>query len=416
MRKTIALKDNLKVLKPAYYDRFSCIGGECGSTCCANWDILLTKKEYLRTKETPLCHSVEKEQGRVFKRLRNNDSNGGYVKVHLDERGLCPLLTEDGLCGLQLNYGHQMLSKTCQEFPRKRALAAGHMVETLSLGCEAVLGLLFEYPDGVPLVAEERKQDVESLQYLDEEQRPVFRYYPQLFLLSHLILQEKSMPMPDRLLYLGFVLQDVDRLERQGEEEKIPQRIQEAMAAMGEGAVEMFAQVKGQKVLQILRAMEIMQILFLSTNKLDRQLLMRIMENLKLTHNIEKTNHIISGTLTVNIGVVEAAEQSFSAFLGERSYIMENIIVAWFTDLNFPFCLKDMSIWENYLLFVGLAQMLHFMAVGYMGTDGTMDDFIRIITMCSRNLTHNRNRMEKLVAYLKKEEMDSLAYMAILLK
>ncbi|MGB8454189.1 MAG: hypothetical protein WCD89_17895 [Anaerocolumna sp.] len=43
----------MKILKPHYYDEFTCIGGECPDTCCAGWNIEVDKKSAEIYKNVP---------------------------------------------------------------------------------------------------------------------------------------------------------------------------------------------------------------------------------------------------------------------------------------------------------------------------------------------------------------------------
>lgn len=41
----------MKVLKPFYYDEFSCIAGECIDSCCIGWKIDIDKKVIINIKK-----------------------------------------------------------------------------------------------------------------------------------------------------------------------------------------------------------------------------------------------------------------------------------------------------------------------------------------------------------------------------
>ena len=78
------------------------------------------------------------------------------------DSGVCPLLREDCLCGLQVEKGPEALPAVCQTFPRSKSYAAsGYLERSLSPACEGVLELLWNLPDGVefrsdPLPKKER--------------------------------------------------------------------------------------------------------------------------------------------------------------------------------------------------------------------------------------------------------------------
>ena len=58
------------------------------------------------------------------------------------ENGLCPFLSESGLCHIVSEYGDEYTPKTCRQYPREPHLFQGRVEHNLNLGCPAVIDLL----------------------------------------------------------------------------------------------------------------------------------------------------------------------------------------------------------------------------------------------------------------------------------
>ena len=103
----------MKTIKPDFYDTFQCTADKCTFTCCQEWKIAVDEKTEEKWKNYPnpdqeskmLCESVtEKDDTRI---------------IALNREKKCPFLDDNRLCKLVTNYGEEILSKTCQTFPRQ---------------------------------------------------------------------------------------------------------------------------------------------------------------------------------------------------------------------------------------------------------------------------------------------------------
>lgn len=118
-------------------DTFSCTGAECSASCCsAGWDIdvddeTLEKWQGLDadSNEFGLLESITSKQ----------DSNKKYLK-QIDNQ--CIHFSVEGLCKIQLKFGHEYLPKTCQEYPRISWYFEKYRVDSLNLSCPEVAKLL----------------------------------------------------------------------------------------------------------------------------------------------------------------------------------------------------------------------------------------------------------------------------------
>ena len=112
----------MDLLKPDYYDDFSCIADKCTISCCREWKINVDDVTYRKWKavqppeDVPghrsslQAYTIKKEGSRIMKMTEDHD---------------CPFLAESRLCRLVSAYGDQVLSETCQIFPREIHILRG---------------------------------------------------------------------------------------------------------------------------------------------------------------------------------------------------------------------------------------------------------------------------------------------------
>ena len=128
----------MDLLKPDYYDDFSCIADKCTISCCREWKINVDDVTYRKWKavqppeDVPghrsslQAYTIKKEGSRIMKMTEDHD---------------CPFLAESRLCRLVSAYGDQVLSETCQIFPREIHTFKGHEEAAMMPCCPAVLDI-----------------------------------------------------------------------------------------------------------------------------------------------------------------------------------------------------------------------------------------------------------------------------------
>ncbi len=132
------------ICKPGFYDKFSCIGGACEFTCCMEWKIYVDDKTAETWKHTGIpAASVKRNRYGQAKDnlLKVTEFKEGSRVIALDSHKKCPLLNEEGLCDLVIEQGDEMLSETCQVFPREKHVFADRTELSLMPCCPAVIDL-----------------------------------------------------------------------------------------------------------------------------------------------------------------------------------------------------------------------------------------------------------------------------------
>lgn len=193
----------MNILKPEFYDRFSCVGSACPLTCCGGWCITIdekTRKKY------------RKMGGKIAKFAKKNINYSEEIKdnvVDLQEsQGACPLLNEKQLCEVVLQKGVDALSNTCKIYPREQVASFDTQEKYLTLGCPQVVKLLFENKGKITFYLQEDAA-------IDMENIPV---YNDLLLINLKVremiadfLQREEFPFWFREFYGAYVLEKIQK-------------------------------------------------------------------------------------------------------------------------------------------------------------------------------------------------------------
>lgn len=117
----------MQVFAPLYYNDFKCIADKCTHSCCIGWEIDIDE-DTLRTYEEAIGEyheliraSIDYTDAPHFK-LSANDRC-----AHLDDRGLCKIITE---CG------EDLLCDICREHPRFYNLNSRGLEVGIGMSCE----------------------------------------------------------------------------------------------------------------------------------------------------------------------------------------------------------------------------------------------------------------------------------------
>lgn len=130
------------LLSPSYYKNFTCINSSCKDNCCrGGWEIDIDDEtaNYYLIQTGPcgdLLKSVISHTDEYCFKLKDNH---------------CPLLTDDGLCGIYDMLGPDHLGYVCDQFPRFSEYYGSIKETGIGLACEeaARLILFTDYPSSL---------------------------------------------------------------------------------------------------------------------------------------------------------------------------------------------------------------------------------------------------------------------------
>ncbi|MCI8284770.1 MAG: hypothetical protein HFE90_05810 [Firmicutes bacterium] len=407
-----------KNLRPSYYDDFQCIGEKCRISCCKNWNITFDKKDYLSLKKLKRSPELSELMDHAMRRLRRGD----IAKIHYAEfelsDGICPLLAESGLCNLQLEKGHKALPEVCRIFPRlERYYHSGYMQQSLSPACEAVLDLLWNLPDGIEFRTSPLSADaIRNLS--DQNPSPMLSHAYDIQSLCIDILQDRRLPLPQRIILMGARLQELTK-----ENTDIPAWISKTRAILSDSNV--ITQYKNltvndrSKILRVSSCCKTL-ILIMNTESAFKNHFISILKSL----NPDETENI-----SFNMSMYSQAESAFNEAFGNKEYFFENLTVSLMFHIKMPNLNSPEELWKSYVNFCNLYSLYRFVSVLSAITrlpplpgesedtapePGSREALFQTTVMISRSMIHNQQRSADLRDDFFKNESSSLAHMAIL--
>ena len=190
--------------QPQYVREFVCDGAKCPNNCCRrNWNIEVDGETYARYANL---------KPELLDLLARDDATGKfYMRQHP-----CPLLTDGGLCRLQLEHGEDFLSLVCRTYPRQTFSFGKFFERSLSLTCPlaAEMILFTDEPLGFELVEVSEKVHGGKIIFVDEMHVPesLFAHVVEIQIAMISILQRRTLSIDQRLIVLGFFLDRLDEI------------------------------------------------------------------------------------------------------------------------------------------------------------------------------------------------------------
>lgn len=123
----------MKQYKPAYFDQFSCLAGDCPDSCCQLWEVAVDDKSADSYRSLP---------GQLGQDLRKALRQEDGLNLMTIVQGRCPMWQLDGLCRIQAQLGEQALCQTCREFPRLTHDYGDFIERGLELSCPEAARLI----------------------------------------------------------------------------------------------------------------------------------------------------------------------------------------------------------------------------------------------------------------------------------
>ncbi len=119
--------------KQTGFNEFHCIADRCPKSCCEGWQIIIDEESLNRYA---LVSGPFSEQLRTGIDYRES--------CFLQHAGRCSMLSETGLCKLQIALGEVYLCDTCRKYPRHEEKFFNLREYSLSLSCPEAVRMLTE--------------------------------------------------------------------------------------------------------------------------------------------------------------------------------------------------------------------------------------------------------------------------------
>lgn len=223
-RKCNIMKESHAYLIPDYYPHFACKMGSCRTACCEGWPITVSMQDYFHLLGVD-CSPELRRRLDCSMHLLEHPSQEAYAQINPRYDGNCPMRLEDGRCAIHAELGDSSLSAVCRLYPRGPR-AEGDYECSCANSCEAVIELLFSRTAPLTFQTMPLEFDLPQptgrtvfFETVGREQEIRLHFIRQI--------QDRSLPMPQRIMKLGLVLKSFEEALNERAAEKIDLLLQE---------------------------------------------------------------------------------------------------------------------------------------------------------------------------------------------
>lgn len=392
----------MKVLKPIYFEEFSCVGGNCRDTCCAGWTIQI---------DDETCKKYQQVIGEFGEKLNKSISYENGSKFILNKDMSCPFLNKDYLCDIYINIGQEKLCNTCKVYPRVTRRYDDIIQQDLSLSCPEVARILVKNNNAIEFCLDEN-EDVDT-DMITIEKNILFNSLITGRGLSVDLMQRRDIPLWTRI-YLCLNVADkmqthIDMQEYKEIKKTIAPFQQDNYIREYVDALEGFPVNISIKLLQYRTLIDIISRINIENKNFFKSFYKYYHETMNFITKFED-----SETEKILLGM----SQSFDNYYKEKDYIYENYTVYYLFHF-YMLAYKNEDVYK-YLLVMAegyslmrLFAMVHWYNNGYHLSD---DEQIDILYSYSRVIEHTEKCIEFIYEQIKENGLDKMAYLAALLR
>lgn len=400
------MKENMVVLKPQYMNEFQCIGAACSDTCCSGWKVYIDKQTYKKYKKIR-----DKElAGKITKYIKeeSNTPVGNVACIQTNEAAC--VFHQDGLCEIQLKYGEEYLSETCLTYPRVFNIVDQQVELSADLSCPEAARLALLNKDLMQFDLTEEMQDIRhrSKQKINTSQDVWSTCFWEIRTFTIEILQNRSLTVPDRMVFLGLFCERLDSVSSSGNRSQILDVVTEFKRRLNSPTLKSeIDKLPKTSQLQLKLLIEILQTQTNVRHERFHNYYNEVLQAFDLK-SVDKD------TVTK---YTEGNNEYYIPFTIEHSYILENYLVNQVFHRLFLFK-ADSNIYEEFLLLTILFCMLRFylQGVAVFNKGLTPEKAVDIIQVFSKSIEHSSNYLNLVTNKVMDIPFDKWALLIVLLK
>ena len=401
-----------KVLRPNYFEKFRCIGGDCEETCCAGWKIDIdrkTYKTYMKCKDVKMRKILE----RSIKRNRKSKSDHNYASFKLID-GKCTFLNEDNLCDIYIKLGEKSMCYTCKIYPRKYNYVNEITQQGLTLSCieAAKLVLMNKETMEFDLVETNQKQTLFS-KILKSNRGNNFleNNFEEMREFSIDIVQNRKFSIEERLIILGLFCKDLNNILENNI--SISNLINKYNDYISKGYYEnILEKINIEKTIDA----QLSLLVLLSKNIVFNKVIVHekyfynlseMIKGLKLNDNIDDCK----------ANFVKVYDKEYKNFICDKEYIYENYLVNYMFNELFPYNVED-NISKSYITLIVNFVMIKLNAIGlcaYYKENMSEYKLVELIQSYSKSMLHEDDLNIRIQEYLKSTNQDTINHMILMI-
>lgn len=397
--------------QPRYFGNFHCTGPECKDNCCYGWSIAWKASEVEKLKSADMSPELRKL---VEKSFVPHKSLEDIYEIKFDERGKCPLVTNDGWCKIQRELGVEYMSNTCMVYPRKYLLANSVVVySSCCSSCREVMSALMNDERAMDLVNVPIKQRGSLYGTHDKEAdlaaHPELKYRVELFDFFYELISDKRNDVETNIILGALAAQSLTKLVENRQYDRIPEALKSFKKQMHGAALRSVENIKPNYNVRF---------------GLVDKLLLNVVE-------CSFVQFLNDSTGAPNLDYYNAACKRFKEAFKDRPFFLRNLALNLLFEFEIPFKSKDNTIFENYSLFTTAYACikLNLIAIAFNSdsqitvenegqsfTYDTEDRFAGLTSIICRSLCQDSPRQKRVLKFLQSNGLTTPAYLALLVK
>ena len=205
---------------PTYLSNFECIGGKCEDPCCNGFQVPVEQKTY--EKYLSIDDSETRED--IISNITINQNPQNDMEYsYIDAKCSCPFMTEEGLCGIQLQLGEEYLSGACSKYPRRLNAIDKAIEKSATVSCPEVARLVLLNEEGLSFKESEEEVDERDVAIgnIQTDMLPMTNYFYELRDFTIDVLQDRTKSLGERLNLLEGFYYEMAGLVEEGREGEI---------------------------------------------------------------------------------------------------------------------------------------------------------------------------------------------------
>ncbi len=354
-------------LVPDYYEHFSCKMGACRSACCVGWPITFSLEDYFRLTGSECSPELRQRIDRGV-RVELNPTPEAYAQIAPKYDGQCPMRLEDGRCAVHAELGEHALSQICRLYPRGIRAGADGCECSCASSCEAVLEMLFEHDEPIrffrrEMEAEPPAQAARTVTFETLGRAQEIR----LWLIS--IVQNRTLPLPQRLVSLGLALKQLEEVLHQ----KDPAALQKLLSSQWVQTLPRFEVNKSHLLFGLEKAEKLVELLDARSRSLH-------------DYGQEALDYFNRSDYPFERYIV--ARLRFESRFPKWEIWFEHMLVNHMFFEQFPFQDRPDSLWDEFVAISAVYALLRLLCIGWLAHRKEENDFVDICAAAFRLIDH----------------------------
>jgi lysine-N-methylase len=411
-------------IQAQYGSAFRCIGTECEDSCCQGMSVLVDRKTYEGYQGFP-----EEGLGALVKQYVSIVPAGAtdalYARIRPNASGHCPFLSAERLCGVQKEYGSELLSTTCSTYPRALNTVENELEVSLYLSCPQAARQVLLDAESTRAVGYASSGHFRTGQFsrLTSGDDAIHKPMPYFWAIRDLVvamIQDRRRPMWQRLFLLGMLSKRLNEMTTARDDDAVPEVLAGYWEIVESGGLrDKLEMVPAQVEVQLDVVLRLID-QRIRAGSCGQRFLECFDEFLK------GIGYSAGSTAASDALNYREAEVRYCApFLAERPHILENYLLNYVYRTLFPFGreasahITPQGIFGEFLLMVTQYALVYGLLVGMAGNareNFGEEDVVRLVQSFSKTVEHSPSYLKEINQLIESRGLGDPQGIATLLK